>query len=56
MDQRVLRWFGYVQKMDEYRMAIRAGKGKIDVWLNECCEDGLGRQRDDGGGWATMRE
>ena len=26
-DQRVLRWFGYVERMDDYRMAIR---GRVD--------------------------
>ena len=28
-DQRVLRWFGHVKRMDEYRMAIRVLMGEI---------------------------
>ena len=28
-DQRVLRWFGYVERMDEYRMARRVLMGEI---------------------------
>ena len=27
-DQRVLRWFGHVERMDEYRMARRVLKGE----------------------------
>ena len=42
-DQRVLRWFGHVKKMDEYHM---------DGWY----EGGLGQQRNDSGGCASMRE
>ena len=29
-DQRVLRWFGHVERMDEYRMARRVLKGVDD--------------------------
>ena len=32
-DQRVLRWFGHVQRMDDYRMARR-------VWMAEVSGDG----------------
>ena len=28
-DQRVLRWFGHVERMDEYRMARRVMKAKV---------------------------
>ena len=28
-DQRVLRWFGHVQRMDEYRMARRVSMAKV---------------------------
>ena len=28
-DQRVLRWFGHVERMDEYRMAKRVLKAEI---------------------------
>ena len=40
-DQRVLRWFGHVEIMDEHRMAIR-------VLMVE--------QRNDGGGCATRKD
>ena len=58
----VLRWFGHVERMDEYRMARRmlmaevsgrlvaGGRGQ-DGW----CEGVLGQQRNDGGDCATMR-
>ena len=63
---RVLRWFGYVERMDEYRMASSVliadvsggrvqGKPRLG-WMDGWREDGLGQQRDDGGGWAAMRE
>ena len=51
-DQRVLRWIGLVERMDEYRVARR-------VLMADICggrvrgEDCLGRQRDDGGGCGT---
>ena len=61
-DQRVLRWFGQMERMDEYRMARRAlmaeasgglvrGKQRLG-W----CEGGLGQRRNDGGGCASMLE
>ena len=63
-DQRVLRWFGHVERMDEYRMARRVlmaevsrgrvrGRRKLS-WMNDQCEGGLGQQRNDGEGCASM--
>ena len=58
-DQRVLRWFGHVERMDEYRIARRVlfgrsqwgtGMRETEVRLDGCCEDGLRQQRNDGGG------
>ena len=57
-DERVLRWFGHVAKMDEYRMARRVltevsgGRVRLNGW----CEGGLGQQRNDSGGCASMSE
>ena len=31
-DQRVLRWFGYVERMDEYRMARRVLMAEVSGW------------------------
>ena len=28
-DQRVLRWFGHVERMDDYRMARRVSGGRV---------------------------
>ena len=65
VDQRVLRWFGHVERMDDYRMARRvlmaevsggAGKRETEVGLDVLCEGGLGQQRNDGGGCASMRQ
>ena len=65
-DQRVLRWIGHVEKMDEYRMDrrvlmaevinFRAATRETEVRLDGWCEGGLGQQRNDGGGCASMRE
>ena len=58
VDQRVLRGFWHVEKMDEYRMVRRvlmADTGEIDVRLDGWREDGLRKQRDDGG-CATIPE
>ena len=49
-DQRVLRWFGHVERMDDYRMAIRVlmaevwgtGTRETEVRLDGWCEGGLG--------------
>ena len=38
-DQRVLRWFGHVERMDDTEV-------RLDGW----CEGGLRQQRNDGGG------
>ena len=61
-DQRVLRWFWHVERMDEYRMArrvlmaevsgVRVRVRMVDGW----CEGGLGQQRNDCGVYVTMRE
>ena len=49
-DQRVLRWFGHVERMDDYRMArsmlmaeVSGGRVRLDGW----CEGGLRQQRND---------
>ena len=64
-DQRELRWFEHVERMDEYRMARRVlmaevsgGRGtrETEISLDGRCEGCLGQQRNDGGGCASMRE
>ena len=66
-DQRVLIGFGHVERVDEYRMSRRvlmteASGGRIRgrprlVWMDGAtCESGLGQQRNDGGGCASMSE
>ena len=62
--RRVLRWFGHVERMDEYRRAMQkgvdggskwiAGTRETEVRLDGWCEGGLGQQRNDGGGCASM--
>ena len=54
MDQKVLKWFGHVERMDEYRMARRVFMTvvRLDGWR----EDGLEQQTDDGGGCTTMQD
>ena len=62
-DQRVLRWFGHVERMDEYRTygqkgvegrsRWRTGMRETEVRLDGWCEGGLRQQRNDGGGCAT---
>ena len=61
-DQRVLRWFGHVERTDDYRMAgrvlmaeVSGGRGtrETKVRLDGWCEGGLRQQRNDGGGCAT---
>ena len=49
-DQRVLRWFGHGERMDDYR--TRETEVRLDGW----CEGGVRQQRNDGGGCVTMRE
>ena len=64
-DQRVLRWFGHVERIYEFRMDRRVlmaevsggrvrGRPRLD-WM-DVVKVGLGLQRNDGGGCATMRE
>ena len=65
-DQRVLRWFGHVERTDEYRMARRVMMEEVNGgrvrgrptlgWMHGWCEGGLGQQRNDGGGRASMRK
>ena len=59
VDQRVLRWFWHVERMDKHHIAGRvlmAGTRETEVGLDGWCEGGLGQERNDGGGGATMRE
>ena len=57
-DQRVLRRFVHVERMDEYCMARKVlmvdEYGISEVRLDGWRKGGLGRQRDDGGGCETM--
>ena len=64
-NQRVLRWFGHVERMDDYRMARRVWMAEVsggrvrrrrEVRLDGWCEGGHRYQRNDGGGCPTMRE
>ena len=60
-DQRLLRLFEHVERMDEYRMARKVLKADVSGWrvrgrLDGSCEGGLGQRRNDGGGCALMRE
>ena len=65
-DQRVLRWFGHVERMDDCCMARRVLMAEVSEgrvrwrprlgWMDGWCEGGLRQQRNDGGGCATMRE
>ena len=65
-DQRVLRWFGHVERMDDYRITRRVlmaegsggrvrGRPRLG-WMDGWCEGGVRQQGNDGGGCATMRE
>ena len=64
VDQRVLRWFGQVERMDvpyvQKGIAIRskysASTGQTKAMLDGWCEGSLGQQRDDGAGFATQYE
>ena len=57
-----MRWFGHVERIDDYRMARRVLMAEIsggwvrEVKLDGWCEGGLTQQRNAGGGCATMRE
>ena len=63
-DQRVLRWFGHVERMDEHLMAIRVLMAEVSggqerwrprlFWMDG--EGGLGQQRNGGVGCAPMYE
>ena len=55
-DQRVLRWFGHVERIDDGRRQWRTGTRETEVRLDGWCEGGLRPQRNDGGGCATMHE
>ena len=64
-DQRVLRWFGHVERKDEYRMArrvlmgeVRGGRvrGRPRLGWMDGVKVGVRQQRNDGGGRAIMRE
>ena len=61
-DQRILRWFGHVQRMDEYRIARRVlmaeviggrVRGRPRLGWMDGVKVALGNR---GGGCATMRE
>ena len=47
-DQRVLRWFGHVERMDDYRMTRRvltAGTKETEVRQDGWCDGGFWQQR-----------
>ena len=49
-------WLPYGQKGVDGRSKWGAGTRETEVRLDGWCEGGLGQQRNDGGGCATMRE
>ena len=65
-DHRVLRWFGHVERMDEYLMVrsvlmaeVSGGRERERPrlgWMDRSYEGGLMQQRNDGGDCATMRK
>ena len=63
-DQRVLIWFGHVERMDDYHMARRVLMAEVSGelvrrrprFVNGWCEGILRQQSNDGGGCWTMRE
>ena len=64
-DQRVLRWFGHMERMDEYRMARRVLMAEVSGervlgrprfgWMDGV-KVALCTHKNDGGGYASMRE
>ena len=63
-DQRVLRWFAHVERMDEYRMARRVLMAEVSGpvggrprlgWMDGV-KVALRQQRNDGGGCARGRK
>ena len=56
----VLRWFGHVERMDEYSMSSKVLMSEVcGGWVrgqDGRCEDCLGQQSSDCGGCATIRE
>ena len=60
-DQRVLRWFGHTERMDEYRISrwvlmaeVSGGLVRGRSRLAGLCEGGNGQQRNDGGGFSYI--
>ena len=62
-DQRIWRWFGHVERMDENRKPEECGRQRCkwrvsmrdtEVRLDGWCESGLGQERDNCGGCASM--
>ena len=55
-DRRVLRWFGRLERMDKYRMARTVLVAEVSGGLDGWCKGGLGQQKNDGEGCASIRE
>ena len=66
-DERVLRWFGHVERMDEYQMARRVLMAEVSGrqvlgrprlgWMDGVkVALALGKYRNNGGGCVSMRE
>ena len=65
-DQKVLRWFGHVKRMDEYRMGRRVLMAEVSGgrvrgrprlgWIDGVKVAFLCEQKDDAGGFATMHQ